>query len=186
MLTVQLWSPDTCECVIHQAFDDTVPGEVTYVTREEAMAIHVARRQAKPTTTLDPKKSTQPVAQACPAHAHLGETPAKHEACMEENKRKNITLDLVIRNKLDITDDVDLKEAVKSQLARNLHLASPDDFPDMDGLADKFVAGLYKDIRWSFDTDRSLVITHTATPAEKQRLTARLSAKFPPGRVRLG
>ena len=53
----------------------------------------------------------------------------------------------------------------------------------MDGLADKFMAGLHADIKWTFDADRTLIIEQPATHAEKQRLTARLNARFPAGRV---
>ena len=183
MLTVQLWSPDTCGCTIHQVFDDTVPGECVCVSREEAVAVHQARRQARPTTTTDPKKNPQPEAKCCQAHEHLGETAAKHNVCIEENRRKNIAVDLAIKNKLNIADDADVKEAAIAQIVRNLHLASPADFPDMDGLADKFMAGLHADIKWTFDADRTLIIEQPATHAEKQRLTARLNARFPAGRV---
>lgn len=178
MLTVQLWSPDTCGCSIHQVFDDTVPGECVCVSREEAVAVHQARRQAKPTTTSDPKKNPQPEAKCCAAHEHLGETAAKHDACTEENRRKNRAIDLALRNKLNIADDADLRAAAMDKIAQSLHLVSADDFPGIDDLVGKYIDRLYSDIKWSFDADRNLIITHAVTPQEKQRLQTRLNSQF--------
>lgn len=65
MLKVQLWTPDTCGCTFHQAFDDNVPEhllpgtqaaqiyhalpieEAHFVTHEEATQIVQARRNAE-------------------------------------------------------------------------------------------------------------------------------------------
>lgn len=89
MLTVQLWSPDTCGCTIHQSFDDSLPPElvvISYVTREEAQAIHDARSRIKPLTT---SREPQPACNLCPAHAPLGHTMDKYNCVVEENTRKN-------------------------------------------------------------------------------------------------
>ena len=93
---ISLWSPDTCGCVIHIAYDDTLKPEervYTYVSEAEAKAIHQTRIDAKvPNTNTNP----QPVAVLCPAHASLGAVAALHTAVLGENQRKNITLGLAM------------------------------------------------------------------------------------------
>ncbi len=90
---IQLWSPDTCSCVIHLAYDDTIAPEsrvFTYVTEVQAKAIHQARIDAKvPNTNISP----QPPAVLCPFHTGLG--ILLHPVVLDENRRKNITLGLV-------------------------------------------------------------------------------------------
>lgn len=88
--SIQLWSPDTCGCVIHLAYDDTLPPEqrvLTPVTEEEAEAIVDARRQAGE-KGINPNR--QPPAKLCAAHAHLGHTPARLKQVKSENDSKNI------------------------------------------------------------------------------------------------
>ncbi len=93
---IMLWSPDTCGCVIHIAYDDTLPPAsrvYTYVSEAEAQAIHQARIDAKvPNTNPNP----QPSAVLCPAHASLGPVIALFNAVRGENQRKNLTLGLAM------------------------------------------------------------------------------------------
>jgi len=90
--SIQLWSPDTCRCVIHLTYDDTLPLDqraLTYVTQEEADAIVKTRRDAgEPNINPNP----QPPAVLCPAHAHLGHTAALLQQVLSENQRKNMAL----------------------------------------------------------------------------------------------
>jgi len=89
---IQLWSPDTCDCVIHTAYDDRLPPDqrvFTYVTRDEAEAIVKARRDAGE-RHINP--NPQPAARLCLAHAAIGFTPSLFTAVLDENRRKNITL----------------------------------------------------------------------------------------------
>ena len=52
MLTIQIWSPDTCGCVIHQAVDDANPGlPPVYQTYAQAVGVHAERLIARPGTT---------------------------------------------------------------------------------------------------------------------------------------
>ncbi len=86
---IQLWSPDTCECVIHLAYDDTLPPDqrtFTPVTEEEAEVI-VGARRAKKEPGINP--SRQPPAKLCAAHAALGHTKARHDQVCLENANKN-------------------------------------------------------------------------------------------------
>jgi len=86
---IQLWSPDTCDCVIHLAYDDTIPPEqrtFTAVTEEEAEGIVSARRLLKESGI---NQNRQPPAKLCLPHAHLGHTPARFQQVTSENQLKN-------------------------------------------------------------------------------------------------
>mgnify|MGYP001576934014 CR=1 FL=1 len=51
MKHIQLWSPDTCGCHIHQVIDDALPGVVSYATYAEAVGVHADRMLSHPTIT---------------------------------------------------------------------------------------------------------------------------------------
>ena len=51
MKNIQLWSPDTCGCHIHQIIDDAFPGVVSYATYAEAVGIHAERMISHPERT---------------------------------------------------------------------------------------------------------------------------------------
>jgi len=88
---IQLWSPDTCGCVIHLAYDDRLPATertFTYVTEAQAEAIVKARRDAGE-RNINP--NPQPPAVLCAAHTPHGFTASLLSQVMEENQRKNIT-----------------------------------------------------------------------------------------------
>jgi hypothetical protein len=51
MLHIQIWSPDTCKCVIHQLIDDALPGVVGYATYSEAVGVHADRMLSHPGIT---------------------------------------------------------------------------------------------------------------------------------------
>ena len=51
MKHIQLWSPDTCGCHIHQIIDDVLPGVVSYATYSEAVGVHADRMISHPATT---------------------------------------------------------------------------------------------------------------------------------------
>ena len=92
--SIQLWSPDTCGCVIHTAYDDTLPPServLSYVTEEEAEVIVHARRKAGE-KNINPKR--QPPAILCPAHAAIGAKPELLATVRDENNRKNIAFSL--------------------------------------------------------------------------------------------
>lgn len=85
MLTIQVWHPDTCRCTFHLTWDDANPGDPPrFVTREEAVVLHLARQVARPaSTTSDP----QPEAVLCGVHAALGHTQARYDAVLADNRR---------------------------------------------------------------------------------------------------
>ena len=51
MKSIQLWSPDTCGCHIHQVIDDVLPSVVSYATYAEAVGIHAERLISHPAIT---------------------------------------------------------------------------------------------------------------------------------------
>lgn len=87
--SILLWSPDTCGCTLHLAYDSNLPPDqrtFTPVTEDEAEAI-VQRRRDAGEKNINP--SRQPPAVLCPVHAPLGHTPARHKQVMQENQAKN-------------------------------------------------------------------------------------------------
>jgi len=91
---IQLWSPDTCDCMIHLAYDDTLPPDqrvFSYVTRDEAEAIIQARRNAGEQNI---NRNPQPPARSCPAHLAHGFTAVLLDKVRGENQRKNMALAL--------------------------------------------------------------------------------------------
>ena len=51
MKNIQLWSPDTCGCHIHQVIDDALPGVVNYATYAEAVGVHADLMIMHPAST---------------------------------------------------------------------------------------------------------------------------------------
>jgi len=87
--SIRLWSPDTCSCVIHQAYDDTIaPADTvfTFVTEEQAEELVSARRRAGDKHI---NRNKQPPAKLCPAHASLGHTVNRFNIVLAENRLKN-------------------------------------------------------------------------------------------------
>ena len=106
MLTVNLWSPDTCGCVLHVVFDDSDPAvPVKFATLDQAVQIHRDRFLARPATTKNPDLEPQPPAVICSAHASLGHTSSRHDAVMGENRRKNIAFAVAQANIPNITPE---------------------------------------------------------------------------------
>ena len=110
---VQVWQPDTCGCLVHQAGDQDAPnGEraMRYVTHAQAVQVHLAHFLARPQSTQRhiwgpfsiPAwlrwrpvlklliQRLQPAARLCPAHLVLGYTGEMYETVRELNIRKNI------------------------------------------------------------------------------------------------
>lgn len=105
---IQLWRPDTCGCVIHMAYDDTVAPELrvfTYVSEADAHIIHEARKAANIPNT---NPNRQPPHRICQFHTAIGETPTLHTTIKNENDRKNRTVQDIIDNipavKLELLD----------------------------------------------------------------------------------
>jgi hypothetical protein len=143
---IMLWMPDTCGCVIHLAYDDTLPDSqrvFTYVTEAQAQAIHAARLAAKtPNTNPNP----QPPAVICSAHASIGATPKLLTTVQNENQRKNKVFSLA--------------QAQISALQ----------FVDGDNVGNAKKLAMYQ---WSFDTNRVLEVSFSGvaiTTAQKTSL----------------
>src|SRR4051812_20106524 len=62
MEQIQLWSPDTCGCVFHQAVDPDT-GIVRFISRDEAVEIHQKLYEANPGGIMNPSANPQP--QSC-------------------------------------------------------------------------------------------------------------------------
>lgn len=67
------WSPDTCQCVYEYEWDDSTPPE----TRTHTLAT---------------------IVNACPLHSVLADDTTKYTTVLEENQRKNATLQTVLDN----------------------------------------------------------------------------------------
>ncbi len=67
------WSPDTCSCVLQYSWDDTEPEDT---------------RTHTPTN----------IVQRCSAHASLSDTNTVFNTVMDENPRKNLSLDEILQN----------------------------------------------------------------------------------------
>ncbi len=109
MLTINIWKPDTCDCIFHLAFDDGRDeagnevgplGLATFVTQEEAEAI-IEERRKNPARSNATTKDSQPNARFCEEHKHLFDHKGRYETVVNENQHKNRTLGL-IKEKLPI------------------------------------------------------------------------------------
>src|SRR5215217_5866543 len=72
-LKITRWSPDTCQCVLEYSWDDT---------QSENTRTHT------PTTIVS----------KCPAHATIADTNTHFNVIMDENPRKNQSLDEILQN----------------------------------------------------------------------------------------
>lgn len=74
-MTIQTtrWSPDTCGCTYEYEWDDAIPPE----TRTHSLS---------------------KVVTACPLHSGIADDPTKYNTVVEENQRKNNTLQVVVDN----------------------------------------------------------------------------------------
>lgn len=73
MLKVTRWSPDTCSCILEYSWDDT---------QNESVRTH----------NLDN------IVQKCPAHQNLPDNPSVYNTVLDENPRKNLSLDEILQN----------------------------------------------------------------------------------------
>lgn len=73
-INITTWTPDTCGCQIHYAWDDSVPAEERIHSPVEGVTAHGG--------TFIPTKR-------CQHHEHHKDTRAHHDAVLEENQRKN-------------------------------------------------------------------------------------------------
>ncbi len=127
MSHIQLWSPDTCGCVLHQLVEPGNPEFVTcYQTWEQATAVHARCFMARPLSTvrrpgmaLMPRwtrryplvhwlvKGLQPKAKLCLTHYYLGygPTPELYAQVQGENQAKNVMVNLAWKLINDISDE---------------------------------------------------------------------------------
>src|SRR5215211_3346717 len=68
-----MWSPDTCACVLIYSWDDSVSEDI---------------RTHTPTTIVS----------KCPAHSAIADTNTHFNVIMDENPRKNLSLDEILQN----------------------------------------------------------------------------------------
>ena len=125
---VQIWSPDTCGCIVHQAGDQDAADTsrvMRYVTHAQAVEVHLKHFLARPRTTRRHIwgpfnipiwlrwrlalyfliKHLQPAARLCPAHRALGYTGEMYETVRELNIRKNIACYLAWMIGNDISEE---------------------------------------------------------------------------------
>lgn len=98
-ITMNFWSPDTCECSIFYSWDKDVASESrvhTYVAGSSSQAFADSIRRNR---NQGPK--VQPPIVICPAHTAIGDVPALLTALNSENTRKNISLGLATDEKAD-------------------------------------------------------------------------------------
>ena len=125
---VQVYQPDTCGCLVHQAGDQDAPdGQrvMRYVTHAEAVEIHVEHFLARPRSTRRriwwfvqipiwlrwrPAlelfiRRLQPAPKLCPDHMALGYTSKMYDTVRELNLRKNIACTLAWRVANGVNDE---------------------------------------------------------------------------------
>jgi hypothetical protein len=99
---IQMWSPDTCGCVIHQAVDRntlyTDDVQIRYVSPEEAANIFETHKNRHPDRAHKISKEAWAAmcpAQLCDAHGEHGHTKKRYAVVVEENQRKNHVVNLL-------------------------------------------------------------------------------------------
>lgn len=135
MLTLQLWSPDTCRCSVHQGVteEQDVPEggtkDIVYLTHKEAVDLHTDRFIRRPANTVcwpffrlfryvsptirqrlrplfhNMAHRLQARSRQCLYHEHMGETHDLYDTVHEENTRKNICQHLAWRIANDISNE---------------------------------------------------------------------------------
>lgn len=90
---ITTWKPDTCDCIIHYEWDDSVPAEERVHTPVESVTTHDGR--------VIPRH-------VCAVHAGTIENAGKevehHDKIKEENTRKNQVLGHILENSPDLTE----------------------------------------------------------------------------------
>ena len=131
MLHTTRWSPDTCGCVLEYEWDDTQP---------DSERTHTIKNVIK----------------ACPAHAKHAEKGEHYSVVLEENNRKNIAIDQVLKTVTSLGEDVQRDGKTVRQ----------------------FNPGI--EVGFAFDADRKLTLDiKGATKAEKEQAHATITARFP-------
>ena len=110
---IQIWTPDTCECALHQAIDEDKVGTqelaIRFVTPDEAADLFAAYRAAKPNNSIpmtkDEWKKAHGNVKLCKAHEVHGHTKARYDAVMNDNRKKNVTFAVAAGVSTDVTPD---------------------------------------------------------------------------------
>ena len=184
MLTVQLWSPDTCGCVFHQASDPANNIDAYFITEEEAENIRKERyRQNKNNTNKNPV----PPSRTCNGHAHLSDSPAGerkpatktvHDVVLEENIRKNRIITSLVYLTLGAAESADLQVVARQKLG----LAPVGGLTrSQQGDVDAYIQDTYDTFQWEFDETRQLKIT--SKDPNKTRLQSHVNTLFGQGKA---
>ncbi len=195
---VQLWSPDTCGCVLHQLVEPGNPEFVTrYQTWEQAAAVHARCFMARPRNTVRrpgmgymPKwlrryplvhwlvKGLQPNSKLCLTHYYLGYGPTTelYAQVLDENRRKNVMVNLAWMLINDISDeDLAWVNLAPTQLIRKARMQELER-----------VIGI-EEIRWRYTfPERQVVLVvpdDIAEPSCLEAIARGCAAQFGPGRV---
>lgn len=92
-INITTWRPDTCDCVIHYSWDNSVNEDNRVHTPVEQVITHdgqVVKRKV------------------CPAHSSFGvqgKHVEHHDAIKEENQRKNKVLGIIMENMSSLVDN---------------------------------------------------------------------------------
>ena len=143
MLSIRIWSPDTCGCVIHLVGEQDEKGwrmlDEPYVTWEEAQIIHENFKKLVPTANPNP----QPPARVCDAHKDHGATKKMCDHVRDENSRKNIALGTVLDNVPNLKiEDI----AWSFDIDRKLHLGFPSSVQDKTRVRTRLLAHFNTDL----------------------------------------
>ena len=148
-MNITTWRPDTCDCEIEYAWDDSIPQDGR---------VHTAHK----------------INRVCPAHVAETDKVKHYETVLEENHRKNLTIDLIYQN----GGKRILTLAEKQQMSLFFAVQGEGNRPVPD---DVWKLGVKVD--WSFDVNRSLVVDIKGlTSAEKTAIGGKLmdiATKFP-------
>lgn len=78
------WSPATCECQLIEYTDEN--GVNSFVTHEQALALHQSLFEQYPNSTKNPADFPQKETFICPAHTSIGETKELYDSVLNEGK----------------------------------------------------------------------------------------------------
>ena len=79
------WQPTTCKCEVIEYKDEN--GNISFVTEEQAEAIHRQIFKDYPDSTKHPDKHPQKPIKVCNKHSGLGKTKALYDTMIDDCKK---------------------------------------------------------------------------------------------------
>ena len=171
------WSPVTCGCDVIQYKDEN--GELSFVTQEEAQAIHEKIFKDYPDTTSNPSKNPQRPIKVCKHHEHLGATKELYDTMKGEGRILGDTLRTIFN---DPSNQYSLSEEQKF-LIKVIHRSISGNLQEYPEIPDKILHPSKK-VSASFDGSRRLIVKASGfSDQEKGKIKSSQEAKFGAGKV---